>query len=92
MAYPASIDSFTTNTDGVDDVVAADVNELQAAIVNIETELGTDPAGTSTSVKTRLAHSINDAGWLEFDAATALTISAGTITITQNYQDRKSVV
>ncbi len=42
--YPGSIDSYTTKTDGVDDVMAVDVNELQSAIVAIETKLRT---GTS---------------------------------------------
>lgn len=53
-SFPSSLDSYTANTDGVDDVIAADVNELQEAIVAIETELGTDPAGTETDVSDRL--------------------------------------
>jgi len=40
MAFPSTIDSFTINVDGVDYVLAADVNELQTAIVAIETALG----------------------------------------------------
>jgi hypothetical protein len=85
MAYPASIDDFTAKVDDVDDVMAADINELQTAAEAIETELGTDPAGSCTDVTTRLAHSINNAGWLEFDAATELTISSGAITVAQNF-------
>ena len=85
MAYPASLDSFTANTDGVDDVVAADVNELQTAIVAIETELGTDPAGTATDVKTRLARSLGATGNLQFTATTLLTLSSGAITVAQNF-------
>lgn len=85
MAYPASLDSFTTKTDGVDDVLAAHVNSLQTSVVAIETELGTDPAGSATDVKTRLAHSINNGGFLEFDGATELTIASGVITVTQNF-------
>jgi len=84
MAYPASLDSFTAKTDSVDDVMAADVNELQTAIVATETELGTDVAGSATDLKTRLAHSINDAGYLEFDQESLLTISSGAITVSQN--------
>lgn len=83
--YPGGLDSFTANVDDVDDVLAADVNELQVGIVATETELGTDPAGSCTDVKTRLAHSINDAGMLEFDDCTELTISSGAVTVTQNY-------
>src|SRR4030042_188506 len=85
MAYPGSLDSFTANVDDVDDVLAADVNELQTAIVAIETELGTDPAGSAATVVARLAHSINNAGMLEFDGAGALTISSGAVTVTQNF-------
>lgn len=85
MSYPASLDNFTPKTDSVDNVVANDVNELQTAVEAIETELGTDPAGSATDLKTRLAHSLSDAGMLEFDAATELTISSGAITVTQNY-------
>ena len=53
MAYPSSIDSFTTKT-STDYVLAAHVNSLQTAVVAIETELGTDPAGTETNVADRL--------------------------------------
>jgi hypothetical protein len=85
--YPGDIDGFTPVVDdpGGSDVEAANINELQAAAVAIETELGIDPAGSCTDVTTRLAHSINDAGMLEFDAAAALTIASGAITVTQNY-------
>lgn len=54
MPYPGSIDSFPTNTDGVDDVLAADMNAVQTAAVNIETELGVDPAGPDATVVARL--------------------------------------
>jgi hypothetical protein len=39
--YPTSLDSYTIKTDGINDVMAVDVNELQSAIVAIETKLGT---------------------------------------------------
>lgn len=39
--YPTSIDSYTTKIDGVSDVLAADTNNLQDAIVAIETRVGT---------------------------------------------------
>lgn len=85
MAYPASLDSFTTKTDDVTEVMAAHVNDLQTAIVAIETELGTDPAGTKTDLKTRLLQSLSTEGNLKFAAPTTLTISSGDITITQNF-------
>lgn len=53
-SYPGAIKSFTTKVDGVDDVLAAHINDPQLEITAIETELGTDPAGTYTNVKTRL--------------------------------------
>ena len=52
--YPGAVDSFTTKVDNVNDIMAADVNELQAAIVAVETELGVDPAGTDATVVARL--------------------------------------
>jgi len=85
MAYPAALDSFTANTDDVDDVLAADMNAVQTAIENIETELGTDPAGSVADVKTRLAVSLTDTGSLKLTPGTTLTISSGVITITGNY-------
>lgn len=85
MGYPTAPDSFTPNVDGVDEVVAADINELQTAITAIETELGTDPAGSAADVKTRLTHALSDGGYLQFDAATELTIASGAVTVTQTY-------
>ena len=86
--YPGDLDSFTANVDGVDDVLAADINELQVMGVATQTELGTDPAGSCTDLKTRLAHSINDVGMLEFDDCTELTISGGAVTATRSTPSR----
>lgn len=38
-SFPGAIDSFTTKVDGVDDVMAAHVNDLQDSVVAIETML-----------------------------------------------------
>jgi hypothetical protein len=84
MAYPATIDTFAARTDGVDQVVAADINVVYTALESIMTELGTDPAGTLTDVKTRLAVSLTGAGYVAFQAATGLTISGGAITVSRN--------
>jgi hypothetical protein len=84
MAYPATIDTFAPRTDGVDQAVAADVNAVYTTVEAIQTELGTDPAGTLTDVKTRLAISLTDTGYLAMQAATGLTISGGAITISRN--------
>lgn len=40
MAYPANIDSFTTKIDGVTDVLAADMNNLQSSVVAIQNKVG----------------------------------------------------
>jgi len=83
--YPGDIDSFAVKTDNVTDVMAADVNDLQDAVEAIETELGSDPAGSAADVKTRLAQSLDGLGNLDFKAIAALTISGGSVTPTQNW-------
>jgi hypothetical protein len=83
--YPGDIDSFAVKTDNVTDVMAADVNDLQDAVEAIETELGSDPAGTAADVKTRLAQSLDGLGNLDFKAIGALTISGGSVTPIQNW-------
>lgn len=39
MAFPDSLDAFSTKVDGVDDVMAEHVNSLQTSVVNIQTLL-----------------------------------------------------
>ena len=60
--YPGTLDSFTTKEDAVDLYMAAHMNAAQAAIVAVEGELGTDPAGSAADLKTRLAIRIADDG------------------------------
>ena len=67
--YPTAIDQFATWQDDIDTIVATIVNDVQDQIIAIETELGTDPAGSLTDVKTRLAVSINDNGTLKTSAS-----------------------
>jgi len=63
--YPGSLDTFVPKTDGPDQKIMAEhVNKLQEAAVAIETELGTDPAGSLTDLKTRLAVMLTAAGGL----------------------------
>lgn len=86
MTYPAALSSFTTKVDGAGNtILAAHMNAVQTDIVNVETELGTDPAGSVTDVKTRLAVSLADDGDLRLTGASTLTISGGVITATNNY-------
>ena len=84
-SYPGSIKSFTQQVDLTDQADAADVNEAYDEVEAIETELGTDPAGTAADVKTRLAQSLAGDGDIQFAASTELTIATGAITITQNW-------
>lgn len=44
--YPGSIDSYTIKVDGTSDVLAADINNLQDAVVALETRVGTTASPT----------------------------------------------
>ena len=68
--YPTGIDSFTAivpgNTPGVSTKLSDEVggrshadiiNDLQAGLVAVQTTLGTDPQGASTTVSDRIAAS-----------------------------------
>ncbi|KKN57463.1 hypothetical protein LCGC14_0561750 [marine sediment metagenome] len=68
--YPGALDSYADKVDGVDDVLAAHINNPQDAIEAIEAELGTDPAGTFATVKLRLEKAYgscygNDLAWAQ---------------------------
>jgi len=60
--YPGALDSFTTKQDGIDTVAASHVNDLQDAVVAIETELGIDPKGDYASVAAALAGKLDTSG------------------------------
>jgi hypothetical protein len=45
--YPAGLKTYTNKTDGVDLVLAADVNSLQDEVEAIEAELGVNPSSTA---------------------------------------------
>lgn len=84
MTYPGALDSFTTKVDGVDSYLAAHMNAVQTSVVNIETELGTDPAGSMTDIKSRLVVSLAADGDLALAGVSNLTITSGEITVTGN--------
>lgn len=67
MPYPSTIDSPTANLDNVDVIYAADVNELQTAVVALETKLGV----TSSAVTT--THDYKLSGVTGSDKASSLT-------------------
>lgn len=86
-SYPGSVYTPTTVSDdpGGTEIIAAHHNNQESELVAIETELGTDVAGSKTDLKTRLAVSLADDGTLNFANSTVLTISSGAITVTQNW-------
>jgi len=85
--YPAALFTKTVVADdpGGTEILAAHHNDQDDEILAIETELGTDVAGSLTNLKTRLAVALSDAGVLEFADSTVLTITSGAITLTQNW-------
>jgi hypothetical protein len=73
--YPAVIDTRSTLTDGAggDEIVANHPNGLGAAVVAIETELGTLPKGSATDLKTRLSQALNNDGTIKSSVIVANT-------------------
>ena len=63
--YPGVLDVFANNEAKKDKVSAADMNAVQDAIEAIEAELGTDPAGSLTTLVARLAVALADNGAMQ---------------------------
>ena len=64
--YPGALDTNSTLEVDGSTLARADVpNDIAAAVVAIETELGTDPAGTKTDVKTflQVSHQTDGTHW-----------------------------
>jgi len=64
--YPGALDTNSTLEIDGSTLARADVpNDLAAAVVAIETELGTDPAGTKTDIKTflQVSHQTDGTHW-----------------------------
>ena len=87
--YPGTLDTSPDLTDGSsgDEILSAHHDGRGAAIVAVETELGTDPAGSTTDVKTRLAVALNDDGTVKSavivaGGSTSVSYSGGVFTIT----------
>lgn len=54
--YPGGIDSYSTHSDATNEVVhASTINNLQDAVVALETTLGTNPQGAAATVSARIA-------------------------------------
>lgn len=60
--FPTSLDTFTTKVDNVDTVVAAHINNVQAAIVALETKVGADSSAVTTTLDYLLRHLPAQAG------------------------------
>ena len=77
--YPGSLDAYPVPNNG--DTISVADHWLGPAVIGIETELGTDPAGTFTDVKSRL-----DSGLIEeidqWFMPTTMTSQTGTVTLT----------
>lgn len=84
--YPSNIDDDSTLTrvdDNITEIGEAAINQLRSAVFAIEKTLGTNPHGSLTSVKDRLAVSINDNGTLKASALTAVGLVTLPITNVQ---------
>ncbi|KPL27889.1 MAG: hypothetical protein AMJ72_06365 [Acidithiobacillales bacterium SM1_46] len=54
--FPTSLDSYSTKTDNVDDVMAGHPNDLQDAVEALEAKVGVDGSAVTTSHDYKLAH------------------------------------
>jgi hypothetical protein len=81
--YPGAVDTFPTRADG-QTITPAMFNDLQNAVIAIQTELGLDPAGSLATVLARLAVSLAADGDLALTGVSTLTISGGVVTATGN--------
>jgi hypothetical protein len=96
MAYPGSLDTFTTKVDFVDTVLAAHMNAVQTAAAAIEGELGTNPKAITDTVTpgstpasvaeyldmaaAQLRLAIGGANWYTAPSISLATLAARTIT------------
>lgn len=89
--YPGSLDAYPVPNNG--DTISVTDHWLGPAVIGIETELGTDPAGTFTDVKSRL-NDVDDKVITEADMwyMTSSFSSSGLIdvtSVTRYYSDYK---
>ena len=76
--YPAALDSNTSLEVDSGTLARADVpNDLAAAVVAVQTELGTDPAGTKTNVKTylQIEHQTDGTHWRKANKTADYTVA-----------------
>jgi len=80
--FPTSLDTYTTKTDNVDDVMASHINDLQDAVEALEAKVGIDGSGVATSHDYKISQLEDkvkkyDSGWFA-------CVSGGTYTKTHN--------
>jgi hypothetical protein len=75
--YPSNLDSWPTVGPLLSSTPHSDVHEdLQDAVEAIQTELGTDPAGSATTVRARITNAEDDIGTLDGQMAEMRTVAA----------------
>lgn len=67
--YPGAIKTFSAVVNGITKLVMALFNSPYDEITAIQTELGTDPAGSYTDVKTRLNSTTTLGSWVDKSAS-----------------------
>ena len=96
--YPASLDTFTnpTSTDTLNSITvphASQHDNLNDAVLAIETELGVAPSGSAATVKDRLDAINPSAGTLTASASTTASAANGAISKgTMGYSDTGNVL
>lgn len=69
--YPEILDNFTPKVDDTNDVMAADVNDLQTAIVALQTKVGVDNSIVETTIEHKVAAKENSS-----NKVTSLSVSS----------------
>lgn len=79
MAFPVSLDTFTTKVDDVDDYMASHMNDVQAAIANIEAKVGVTNSAVTSTIDYKLTNKVlkYDSGWFAVAANTTYTKAHG---------------
>lgn len=76
--FPTSLDTYTARVDGVDNVVAADVNDPHDAVVAIETKLGVNGSAVTTTIDYKVTQLIAGTGMSGSSQATAFIPTGST--------------
>ena len=59
-SFPTTVDTYSTKLDGVSDVLAADTNNLQDAVLALQAKVGVNSSTVTTSVDYKLRNILND--------------------------------